>query len=440
MADHRYEARGVHGQIFDMTDREILITGPEHTGSPRACMEKLMVNCQNNPGTQGMIVRKVEKNHAIATTPTLERRVLPELINSRNVQFYNGNTRTPQRYQFSNGSSIVLAGIDDPRKFADSSFDMIVALGATDLEQEDWESLSMSLAGTALGYTQLLGHTLPQWPTHWLYLRAQAGMTCKLDARHEDNPDLFDRVDGHYVITDQGRAVIGTLRNLTGVRWLRNGLGLWAPAEGLIYTRFNSAVHVIKPYVVPNDWARVWGIDWGKVHAFSWGNWVREPDGRLVMFQEIHMTGRDVEDHIEQILDNTTRAGQPRPEKIICDHDLDNIARMVKILSKEWGFDVRSIVVLAKKSVKAGIDAVDNRLKQRYMAIMHGCLLEVDQAAQDLGKPIDFLSEVSSYVWADEKKDQPLKRDDDAMDMARYVIMEEDAITSYGVRMKRKAS
>jgi hypothetical protein len=438
MTDHRYEARGVHGQIFDMTDREILITGPEHTGSQRACMEKLMVNCQNNPGTQGMIVRKVEKNHALGTAPVLERRVLPELINSNNVQFYNGTARSPQRYQFTNGSSIVLAGIDDPRKFAGSSFDMIVALGATDLELEDWESLSMSLAGTEMGYTQLLGHTLPQWPTHWLWLRCQTGLTIKLDARHEDNPDLFDRVDGHYVITPQGRAVLATLKNLTGVRWLRNGLGLWAPAEGLIYTRFDSAAHVIKPYNVPNDWARDWAIDWGKVHPLAWGNWVHEPDGRLVLFQEIHMSGRTIRQHANQILDITTRAGQPRPQRIVCDHDEAACQEFAEILSEEWGFDVRqTLLVKAKKSVKAGIDAVDNRLKLRDLVIMHGSLVEIDQAAQDAGKPIDLISEISSYIWADEKRDQPLSINNDAMDMMRYEVMEVDAITSRGIRMKR---
>ena len=94
-------------------------------------------------------------------------------------------------------------------------------------------------------------------------------------------------------------------------------------------------------------------------------------------------------------------------------------------------------MVKAKKSVKAGIDAVDNRLKLRDIAIMHGSLVELDQAAQDAGKPIDVISEISSYIWADEKRDQPLKINDDSVDMMRYEVMEVDAITSRGIRMRR---
>ena len=439
MTEHRYEARGAHGAIFDLEDREILITGPEHTGSSRACMEKLVAKCQENPGTLGMIIRKVEKTHALSTTPILERKVMPELIKANNVKFYNATVRTPQHYRFTtNDSMIALAGVDDSRKIIGSENDMIVVLGATELELTDWEDLSMTLSGSAMGYTQLLAHCLPQWPTHWLNLRCQSGLTTKLDARHEDNPELFDLQDGYHVLTAQGRAILGRLKDLTGVNWLRNGLGLWAPAEGLIYTRFNSAIHVIKPYVVPHDWGRLWGVDWGYGHPFAWGNWVREPDGRLVLFQEIHMSGRTVEKHTYQILDNTTRIGQPIPEKIACDHDAEDFETMAEILSQEWGFDVRkSVMVRARKSVKAGIEAVDNRLKLQDIAIMHGCLLEVDQAAQERGKPIDFVSEINSYIWANESKDQPVKKDDDSLDMGRYVVMEEDAITSQGIRMKR---
>lgn len=438
MSDHYYDARGVHSAIFDMTDPEILISGPQHTGSDRACMEKMATECWAHPGMRGLIARKIEKTHALATRPLMEREVLREMMAGPrpNVEYFKGSYSAPQSYRFSNGSTIYLAGVDDSKKLVSNSYDMITVTNATDLELEDWEDLTLTLDGDVLGYTQMLATTLPQWPTHWLYLRGQTELLSWLESRHENNPKLFTRENnGGLKITDHGRMVLQRLKGLTGVRWLRNGLGLWAPAEGLIYTRFDSAVHVIKPYVVPNDWARVWGIDWGLRHPFSWGNWVREPDGRLVLFQEIHMMERTVAEHAETILNATTRQGQPRPEKIICDHDAAARMELEAILSREWGFRVETVP--AKKAVKAGIDAFDNRLKLRDIAIMHGALLETDQVALDLGKPIDLISEINSYIWADEKRDQPLKRDDDAVDMGRYVVMEEDAITARGIRMKR---
>lgn len=434
MAEHEYEARGPHSKIFGMTDREVLLSGPASTGADRAIMEKLATCAMTHRGFRGLIVRKVEKSLALTVIPILERRVLRELIASRGVKFFNASTREPQRYEFGNGSVIVVTGIDDSRKIAGSEWDMVCVVNATDLDLVDWEDLSMSCSGDAMGYTQLIACTLPDKPGHWLNQRCREGRTIMLDSRHEDNPEIYARADGHLKITDHGRVILSRLNDLTGVNRSRKALGLWVDAEGMIWEKWDPAIHLINDYPPPIDWARVWGVDWGTKHPCAWGNWVREPDGRMTEYQEILMTGWTVEQLAETILDATTRDGQPRPEAIVADHDLENIAKLEKILAREWGFEYE--VTLARKAVKAGIDAFAKRLKNHDVAVMRGAPLFRDPALLEMQRPTCLAEQIPSYVWADGGRDQPLKRDDDSCDQARYVIMYEDAATGRWVRMR----
>jgi hypothetical protein len=434
--EHRYEARGAHDQIFDMCDREILIRGLSGSGAERACMEKVATEAMTHSGMQALICRKIAKDLPLSVIPILEREVLPELMAGNSVRFYNATPRTLPHYAFGNGSTITLGGLDDSKRILNSSRDMIYVMNATDLELDDWENLGTTLLGDRMGYTQLLGSCLAQHPQHWLKLRCDAGRTAYLESWHEDNPLLYAKDGGGELkITQQGIATMARLSDVTGVRRSRNVLGLWVAAEGSIYLMFRSDVHMIKNYIPPHDWGRIWVFDFGFKVPTSWVNWIREPDGRLVTYQEAYRTRRHIEDHLEVILDNTTRTGQPRPEAIVCDHDAKDRAKIEEKLSREWGVQVKTTPAI--KGVKRGIEQVQKRFKLHDIAFMYDTMIEErDPELVQVEKPTCGIEELPYYIWADELQDAPVKKDDHFCDNMRYAVMYEDASPSRGVRWK----
>src|SRR6185503_16380961 len=118
-----------------------------------------------------------------------------------------------------------------------TEFDLIYVNEATELTENEWESLHRALRNNVAPYQQLVGDCNPDAPTHWLNQRCIAGRTKRLLSRHADNPTLTP-------------AYLERLDRLTGVRRQRLFLGLWVAAEGQIWEQFDPQHHV-----------RAWDVD-----------------------------------------------------------------------------------------------------------------------------------------------------------------------------------
>ncbi len=65
------------------------------------------------------------------------------------------------------------------------------------------------------------------------------------------------------------------------------------------------------------------------------------------------------------------------------------------------------------------------------MYLLRDALVEKDQELEDSGKPTCTIDEIPGYVWAQGKKDEePKKEDDHGADTMRYVVAEQD----FGIR------
>jgi len=240
---------------------------------------------------------------------------------------------------------------------------------------------------------------------------------------HEDNPTLFD---DNGMVTDIGRDYIGKLDRLTGVRFLRLRKGIWAAAEGLIYEEWNSNVHLIDRFEIPNDWPRYWAIDFGFRNPFVCQWWAEDPDGKLILYREIYHTNKTVRQHAKDILaimkDKDGNWTEPTPRAILCDHDAEGKA----VLEEELGLGTQN----AHKAVKEGIEAVQNRLADSSIAIMRDALVTLDPALRDSGRPVCTQEEIVGYVWAmgpnGRIKDEPVKDNDHGMDAKRYMVADKD--------------
>lgn len=402
---------GAAHQLLHSHDPEILIAGPAGTGKSLSVLMKAHVICETKPGVRALMVRKTRASLSESALATFERDVLPESHPAR-----RGSQRSHRHsYNYPNGSQIILGGMDRASRIMSTEFDLIFVQEATELDENDWESLSSRLRNNKLKFQQLIGDCNPSFPTHWLRQRCLAGRTVLLESKFEDNPLLFDAGANDW--TEFGRTYIDRLDRLTGVRKERLRYGRWAAAEGLIYTDWSERLHLIDRFRPPPDWRRLWVCDFGFVNAFAWQLWAIDGDGRMYLTKEIYKTGTLVEDHAKAILAATQN--EPRPVAIVTDHDAED----AQTLAKHLGMTTTR----ANKNVSAGIQAVQSRLRpagdgRPRLFVMRDALRQRDPALVEAKLPTCLAEEITGYVWDPGKKsgEAPVKLHDHAMDAMRY--------------------
>jgi phage terminase large subunit len=452
-AVHRYEPKGACAQLFRCRDDEVLISGPAGTGKSRACLEKLHAMALQNPGMRALMVRKTAVSLADAALQTFRKFVIPEALTAGLVEWYGGSRQEPAQYRYSNGSAVMVGGMDNPIKVMSTEYDAIYVQELIELTVDDYEALTSRLRNGVVSFQQLLADTNPDAPFHWVKQRVDRGDMTMLESRHEDNPVLFaeDPATGRRTMTAIGKSYIGKLDRLTGTRHRRLRLGLWVASEGIIYEEYDPNIHVIDSFPIPDDWARWWAVDFGYVNPFVMQCWAEDGDGRLFMYREIYHSRRLVEDHCKQMMkivapgsrwteDGDLIVGQwiePKPRLVICDHDAEGRATLERYLGTGS--------YPADKNVAEGIQYVQQRLKVEgpntpRLFFLKGATIERDPVMEDQGRPTATQDELLSYIWAKppktvEKppKDEPEKENDHGADTMRYVVMER----SYGAVQTR---
>lgn len=454
---NRINLRGAAREAIRNRAPELLLAGPAGTGKSFLCLLKVHLMCLANPGMRALMVRKTHKSLTSTGLVTFREQVAKDAIAQGLLKWYGGSMEKPAQYSYTNGSVIVVGGMDNPDKVMSAEYDIAYVQEATDLVLDDWEKINSRLRNGVVSFQQLLADCNPQQPTHWLNKRSKDGRTVMLNSRHEDNPRLFEQhknSDGgvSLVPTPYGAGYMARLDALTGVRKLRLRDGIWAAAEGLVYDGWRRDLHVIDRQTLaskhsggnrlPLAWRRLWAIDFGFTNPFVWQQWAVDPDGRLILEHEIYQTQKLVEDHVTDILDVVTtrkvdqRGGfngertwlYPKPHAVICDHDAEDRATF----ERHSGLGT----VAAVKTVSDGIQAVQARLKpagdgRARLMVCADALVTEDRALTERGLPTSFVDEIEGYVWefaADGKvdKDRPLKLHDHAQDAMRYVVAYED--------------
>src|SRR4030067_545250 len=380
---HRYAPRGACRSLFESRFKEILMSGPAGTGKSRACLEKLHICMLKYPESKGLIVRKVRDTLSSTALDTWRKFVIKEALLTGEVEFYGGSAEEPAQYRYRNCSRVNIGGMDKPTKIMSSEYDMIYVQEAIELTITDWENLTTRLRNANMPYNQLIADTNPGAPTHWLKLRCDSGECQFLNSKHTDNPTLiYD--DG--TPTRRGIQYFRFLDALTGVRRLRLRDGKWVAAEGMIYeAEWDESIHVVDAFTPPYEWRRMWSVDFGFVNPFVLGFWAQDPEGCLWLYREIYHTKRTVADHAARVMSIVNPGGgrewtEPRPTKIICDHDAENRAQLDQQLGAS--------TLPARKDVLAGIQLVQARLGMpKGIRFMRNVVVDRDKDLKEAGQP-----------------------------------------------------
>lgn len=407
-------------ELWYARERQVLIEGPAGTGKTIACLNKIHRAATKYAGMRALMVRKTQVSLKASALVTYQRKVLTPFDN---VRFYGGSQAEPAKFIYPNGSEIIVGGMDQASKVMSTEYDMAYINEATDLTEEDWDSIDTRLRNYVMPYQQLIADCNPQYPTHWLNVRCDAGKTRRILSRHKDNPFYVNPKTGEF--THEGREYIGGLLELSGVRKDRLHDGRWVAAEGQIYEDWDDAINLIDRRELPVEWDRFLAIDFGYTNPFVLQCWALDPDGRMILEHEIYRTRRLVSDHAA---DWKAFWGVRRPPvAVIADHDAEDRATW----EQASGLDT----IPAVKAVSTGIQAMANRIRvladgKPRLTVMRDTLIHPpDQELRNAGKPTCTREEILSYIWDPKAKkgEQPLKADDHGMDCARYAVMALDA-------------
>lgn len=410
VVEKRVKLQGAMIDIWECLDQEVLAEGPAGTAKTRTILEMLDFIARKYAKARILIVRKTRTSMTHSVMATYER-----FVKEADVHFHT----TDQAYRFGNGSIIAVGGMDNPSKLLSSEWDIIYCNEATELTENEWETLSTRLRGGVVPYQQMIADCNPDVSSHWLNLRASTDRMTRIITRHEDNPRYFDRTTGQY--TEEGeRYVKGVLDKLTGVRYLRYRKGVWAAREGLVYDLFDRAVHVIRRDQLPELRTHYRAIDFGFSNPFVCQFWGTDYDGRLYLTKEMYATQRTVKVHSARI--NELSKGI-HFAATICDHDAEDRATL-----DENGIQN----IAAQKAIRPGIDAVIERLKVQAdgkprLFVVEDALDETDMSLRDNGLPTSTLEEFGSYAWPEKKPDRndkevPVDAYNHGLDALRYMV------------------
>lgn len=399
---------------------ELLLAGPANCGKSRCALEKLHRCADKYPRMRGLMVRRTRESLTQTTMVTYEKRVLPDGWLGSRIKFRTAE----QEYRYPNGSILAVGGLDNDQKIMSSEFDIIYVPEATELHESQWEALSTRLRNKVIPeYQQLIADCNPGPPTHWLKQRCDRGVTKKIDFCHADNPTITP-------------ADIARLKQLTGVRYLRLYLGIWAAAEGLVYDEWNPAIHKVTHrqlqewHILKADGTLnrntvqrvVAGVDWGWKNPGTILVFAVDNDERMYLLREVYRSRRTIDWWLMQAAHLNQRYGGI--EVFACDPSQPGYIQQFN----EAGLHA----IGAVNDIIPGIDAMKERLhvagdgRVRF-SVYEDCLQESDELRQEDRLPTCFEEEIGEYVWAQSKeggivKELPVKANEHALDAARYAV------------------
>lgn len=424
MADVRVEVRGAVRGLFRSRRDIVMLSGAAGTGKTWGTLMRTHLDALQYPGSRHVLLRKTAVSLAASTLVTWRKGVVGEALNEGLLYFYGGSSQEPAAYKYANGSEVVVGGLDKASKILSTEYDTAFVDEAVECTAEDIDTLSTRLRLGTMPYQQLRMCTNPGAPTHHLKASADAGTLQILYSQHEDNPRMFR--GGKW--TAYGQRYLKRLDALTGVRYDRLRRGLWVAAEGLVFSDWDEAVHLVDRFDPPASWRRVWSIDFGFTNPTVVQFWAIDPDGRAWMYREYYHTQKTVDQVAKAVLrtvtDDGTKHGkwlEPKPSAIICDHDAEGRV----VFSRHIGLPTRA----ADKRVKIGVDTTLVRMRKAgdgrpRLYIMRDCLIAIDHDLRERRLPTCTAQEIGSYVWEDNvAKESPVKKDDHGCDATRYLCM-----------------
>lgn len=284
---------------------QLLVDSAAGTGKTWSILSVLHCLASDYPDLRFLICRQTRSSLTESVMVTFEQEILPS--DGMSSVAYGTARRTRQAYNYPNGSTIVLGGMDKPERILSTAWDIVYVNECIEISEEGWDALwgRLNRPGRPAWLGYLIGDTNPSDPSHWLKKRADAGEVGRWQVAHEANPALHDGLGW----TPAGRRYLAGLGRLRGTRRKRFLDGVWAAGEGQWFETFTDAnVSRLADYdpSYPVHLAVDSGVHTGAVWFQVKGH---GSTATVNVFGDLYLYGKSAFDVGNQVIEQTTALG-----------------------------------------------------------------------------------------------------------------------------------
>lgn len=452
--------RPLQERRWDAFAREVLVEGGTGTGKTVSLGWHMRNELRTFPGMHALVVRRYKADLPGSWMQTWEEEVL-DPNDAWDAYMLEGPGRSNRSfYQYPNGSTVWLRGMDQWSRFKSAAFDKIWCCEGTEFTEEQVQGLHTRLrarAGVRMPYRQILYDVNPEHPGHWANQRALAGLAVRVTTTIKDNPGYWDAQAN--APTPEGREYIeGLLSSLDGHTLQRAWYCRWVAATGVILRAFSPEKHTFTGRVVSREhdldelhvdqphpllppitkigWY-VASVDWGRRHAGTLQVWAVDEQGRQFLVEEYYHAERSILWWAEVAADVVRRYGTGPGctlKAIVADNAWpDNITLMNQALHDLVG--ARGMVVEPCKKATRGDSASNMEVLRASFEGEPRIFLSRTalQHAPDQTLPVKSLAEeIPGWVYAEysESRSHSRPKDepdpgcvDDGLDAATYAAV-----------------
>ncbi len=185
---------------------------------------------------------------------------------------------------------------------------------------------------------------------------------------------------------------------------------------GMVYNEFDEQIHVIDPFVIPQDWQDAISIDPGLHNPLSAHFYAVDYDGNVYVVAEHYQAEQTVSYHAEKIKQIAQNLNWKTDRQGYLHALIDSAATQKTLASSKdvvQLFYENGIITNPKvnKDLFSGISVVKSYLKtadgRSRLFIFRNC--------------VNLIREIKSYWWGND--DVPIKKDDHSLDEMRYYLM-----------------
>ena len=189
-----------------------------------------------------------------------------------------------------------------------------------------------------------------------------------------------------------------------------------AKDSGLIYSEFDSNLHIIEPFNIDPDWQDTLSIDPGLSNPLSCHWYARDYDDNIYVIAEHFAENKTIEYHSQKIKEISDKLNWKRANNGMIESLIDSAASQRTLASQKSVIDLfydNGILVNpnVNKDVLSGISKVKTYLKDingKTKIFIFSCC-------------VNLIQEFKTYKW--NGCDAPIKKDDHCLDELRYYIM-----------------
>ena len=379
------------------------------------------------PGNRGFMCRDESTAFKNTTLATLIK-LIGEVETLTGQKIMSNHHKTDRKIWFINGSCIMYGSLGDAQ-----DFERIKSLEvgwfaideASETPLDNFNMLKSRLRWrlpdkSVPPYFGLLASN-PEagWVKDTFVTRAQMGESLPnhsfTQALPSDNPHLPP-------------GYVEDLRSSNPAHWVKRYLeGSWDALEGQIWSEYDTDIHVINDFKIPENWTKFRAIDHGRVNPTCCLWFAVDGDGNLYTYREYYKTGI-VSNHCETI--NKFSKGEEYTSTYL---DPSCWGRTMEKNGRLWSIkneysEYHIYCTKANNEVLAGL----NRVSEYLLTDRD----RIHPITEEKGSPRIFIfkscvnlqREIPNYVWHKGTsdlidKERPVKKNDHGCDALRYGIM-----------------